>query len=185
MKTQWFVVFALVLACAALAMGAPAQEPKAGEQDPVYAKELEIKELLLEKGGKVAVGIRVTVDGAKAILTGEVPTQAALELAKEVVLAVDGIKSVDNRLKLVPPPGGSTARTADDELADAHLESKVKRRLYSELGKRARQIEVEAVDGIVSLRGTVPDAARKQLALDTTVKTEGVKKIVDLIKVGS
>ena len=39
MKTRWFVVFALALVGAALAMGVPAQEPKADEQDPVYAKE--------------------------------------------------------------------------------------------------------------------------------------------------
>ena len=42
---------------------------------------------------------------------------------------------------------------------------------------------LEATDGVVSLRGTVPDANRKKLALDTAGKTEGVKRVIDLIKI--
>ena len=36
---------------------------------------------------------------------------------------------------------------------------------------------------IVSLRGTLPDDNRKQLALQTAGKTEGVRRVIDLIKV--
>lgn len=183
MNNRGFVVFALALALVATAARAVAEEPKENEQDATYAKELEIRDLLLEKGGQSAVGIRVTVDRAKAILTGEVPTRAAQELAEEVALSVDGIKSVNNRLQIKPPPGGTASQTAEEEIADALLESKVKRHLYSELGKRARQLEVEAVDGVVSLRGTLPDEARKKIALDAVGKTKGVVRVVDLIKV--
>ena len=59
----------------------------------------------------------------------------------------------------------------------------MKRHLHSEIGKRSKDIEVEAVDGVVSLRGTLPDASRKQIALDAAAKTKGVKKVVDLIKI--
>lgn len=172
-----WVLAGLVLAF--LAAPAIAQEQQASEQDAEYAKELEIRELMLEKGGEGALGIKVTVDRNKAILTGEVPTRAGQELAEEVALSVDGIKSVDNRLRIKP----SEQHYVADEIADAQLESKVKRHLYSEIGKRAKQIEVEAVDGVVSLRGTLPDASRKQIALDAAAKTKGVKKVIDLIKV--
>ncbi len=186
MNSRRFAVFALALVVL-LGIAARTAAQEASEQDSTYAKELEIQELLLEKGGKVAVGIRVTVDRAKAILTGEVPTRAAQELAEEVALSVDGIKSVDNRLRVVPPPGGNAAdaaaRTMEEETADAYLESKVKRHLYNEIGKRARDLEVEAVDGVVSLRGTLPDASRKQIALDAATKTKGVTRVIDLIKV--
>lgn len=177
-------IFVFVLAFAALgAVAVAAEEQKGIEQDATYAKELEIKDRLLEKGGQAAVGIRVTVDGTKAILTGDVPTRAAQELAEQVVLSVDGMKSVDNRLSVKPPAGGTTAHTSDDEIADATLETKVKRNLYAEMGKYARQVEVEAVEGVVSLRGTLPDASRKQIALDTAGKTKNVRKVVDLIEV--
>ena len=181
----WKGAAILVLLAAAAASGVRAQA--AGEQDPTLLKEIEVRDALLEKGGKAAVGIRVTVDGQKAILTGEVPTRAAQEIAEEVALSVDGIKSVENRLKVVPPPGGSTPdkgpESLDEEVMDAKLESKVKRHLYNEIGKRARQIEVEAAEGVVSLRGEVPDESRKQLALATAGKVKGVKRVIDLLKV--
>jgi osmotically-inducible protein OsmY len=175
---------AVVLVLLAAAVGV-AQAQSQGEQDPTLLKEIEIRDSLLEKVGNGAVGIRVTVDGKKAILTGQVPTRAAQELSEEVALNVEGIKSVDNRLKVVPPgsDGATTDQTLEQEMSDARLESKVKRHLYSEIGKRARHIEVEATEGIVSLRGEVPDESRKQLALNTAGKTEGVKQVIDLLRV--
>ena len=38
-------------------------------------------------------------------------------------------------------------------------------------------------DGVVSLRGTVPDEARRKLALETAKKVDGVKELIDLIAV--
>ena len=179
MKKYWCVVFVLLLALVAAPGRSVAQEQQS-QRDKDYAKELEIQELLFEKGGNAALGIKVTVDRTTAILVGEVPTRAAQELAEEVALSVEGIKSVKNRLQVA---GGKDKNDTGEETADAYLETKVKRNLYSEIGKRARQIEVEAVDGVVSLRGTVPDESRKQIALDTATKTKGVKRVVDLINV--
>ncbi|HEY2295959.1 MAG TPA: BON domain-containing protein [Thermoanaerobaculia bacterium] len=178
-----WIAFAFVLALLATAVPAAAQ---AGHDDPALAKEIEIRDLMLEKGHEAALGIRVRVDGETAILTGTVPTRAAQELAEEVAKSVDGIKKVDNRLQIktasgAPPP----AHTVEQEMADAHLEMRVKKQLNGEIGKYAKQIEVEATDGVVSLRGTVPDANRKKLALDTAGKTEGVKRVIDLIKIKS
>jgi hyperosmotically inducible periplasmic protein len=176
------LAFALVLTAGAARVAA--QEKKESAQDAAYAKELEIRDLLLEKGGQSALGIRVTVDGTKAILTGEVPGRPAQELAEEVVRSVDGIKSVDNRLRIKPPSGAAPEpHSMTQELADAQLEARVKRQIHGEIGKWSKQIGVEAVDGVVSLRGTLPDASRKQLALDTAGKTKGVRKVIDLIKI--
>jgi len=173
---------ALILTCG-VARAAP-QSQGEKEQDAAYAKELEIRDLLLEKGGESAMGIRVTVDRTKAILTGEVPGRPAQELAEEVAKSVEGIKSVDNRLQIKPRSGGpAPAQTLEQELADARLEAKVKRHIHDEIGQWSKEIGVEAVEGVVSLRGTVPDENRKKLALDTAQKTKGVKKVIDLLKV--
>lgn len=186
MRHQPFLraVLTLVLLAGAAA-GARAETEGQGGQEAT-PKEVEIREALLEKVGNDALGIRVTVDRKKAILTGEVPTRAAQELSEEVAKSVAGIKSVDNRLQVVAPPAGAAetaGRTVDQEMADAVLETKVKRRLYSEIGRRANKIEVEVTDGVVSLRGVVPDDSRRQIALDTAGKTEGVKQVIDLLKV--
>ena len=172
----------LILTCG-VARAAPAEQG-ASERDAAYAKELEIRDLLLEKGGESAMGIRVTVDRTKAILTGEVPGRPAQELAEEVAKSVEGIKSVDNRLQIKPRSGASApTHSLEQELADARLEAKVKRHIHDEIGKWSKELGVEAVQGVVSLRGTVPDANRKQLALDSAGKTKGVKKVIDLIKI--
>ncbi len=184
MRFHWYAALVLTLLVAGVA-GERAQSQD--EQDATLLKEIEVRDVLLDKIGNDAVNIRVTVDRRKAILTGQVPTRAAQELSEEVVLSVPGIRSVDNRLRVAPRPAGNSAetavRTVDQELTDAKLESRVKKNLYSELGRRAREIEVEATDGVISLRGKVPDPNRKQLALDTAGKTPGVVQVIDLIQV--
>ena len=182
MRYRWFRVTAMILLLLAAAM-AGAQAQSQGEQDETLLKEIEIRDALLEKVGNDAVGIRVTVDRKKAILTGKVPTRAAQELSEEVARSIAGIKTVDNRLQVVTPSGEPGSQDVGEELSDAKLETKVKRHLYSELGKRARKIEVEVTDGVVSLRGEVPDESRKQIALDTARKTAGVKEVIDLLRV--
>lgn len=153
----------------------------------LLVREAEVTEKLLEKIGEAALEIRVRMDGETAILTGNVPTRAALELADEVALSVEGVKKVSNRLKLEPRPGGSAAskvdRKMDQEVADAVLEYRVKRHLFYEIGGRAKDLEVEAVDGVVSLRGKLDTANRRDLALRAAEKTDGVKQVVDLIEV--
>jgi osmotically-inducible protein OsmY len=59
----------------------------------------------------------------------------------------------------------------------------VKYQLNREIGKTAWKIEVEAVEGVVSLRGTVPDQARLEIALKTAAGVKGVKQVVDLLRV--
>ena len=67
---------------------------------------------------------------------------------------------------------------------DAGLESRVKSQLLGELGRYALEIEVEAADGAVSLRGWVPDRTRKRIALATARDTRGVERVIDLVRIG-
>ena len=176
------------LAVAALALAGAAFAQQDAETQALITAE-NVKALLLEKGGVHGVTITVTMDGTTAILTGDVATTAVQELATEVALAVDGVKKVDNRLKIIGEKdftkmsAEEAARENERELKDARLESSGKIALYKAIGSSARKIEIEAADGAVSLRGTVPDAERKRVALDTIGKMKDVKKVIDLIKV--
>lgn len=150
-----------------------------------------VRALLLEKGAEKALPITVTMDRTTAILTGEVESIVVQELAKEVALAVEGVSKVDNRLRVVGEKKASEKSSEDaakenqQELQDAQLESSVKFALYKEIGVKARKLEVEAVRGVVSLRGPLPDKARKTIAIDTVTRMKDVKRVVDLIKVDS
>jgi osmotically-inducible protein OsmY len=175
---------ALVLAVGVLA-GACASKGPVEEPEVAAAKELEIHDLLLDKAGADALGVRVTVDRGKAILTGEVKSRATQELAEEVAKSVGGINSVDNRIQLAAGATTGPGTTTDQEFADASLEIKVKRALWLEIGRHASDVEVEVAAGVASLRGTVPDAARKEIALSSAGKVKGVTRVVDLLTVAN
>ena len=81
--------------------------------------------------------------------------------------------------------GAAPARASDSTLKDAILEGRVKGHLLDDVGENAMKIEVEASNGVVSLRGTVPSSIVQKTALQTARSTKGVTKVVDLLRTGS
>jgi osmotically-inducible protein OsmY len=142
--------------------------------------ELKVRAALLEKLGTDALNIKVTVVGEKVTLTGAVSKRSTEELAEEVARSVEGVRKVDNRLEVVE--GGQASGNVENEANDSLLESRVKMALASEIGRHAWKVEVEATDGVVSLRGTVPDRERREIAVKAAKNTKGVRKVVDLLK---
>jgi len=142
--------------------------------------ELKVRAALLEKLGTDALNIKVTVVGEKVTLTGAVNKRSTEELAEEVARSVEGVGKVDNRLEVVE--SGQASGNLENEANDSLLESRVKVALASEIGRHAWKVEVEATDGVVSLRGTVPDEQRREIAVKAAKGTKGVRKVVDLIK---
>jgi hyperosmotically inducible periplasmic protein len=166
------VVVLTLLACAAAVAA----------QTDTAAQERAIQSLLVDKLGDDAAAIRVTLVKGKAILTGEVKQRQVQELCEEVAQFAKGVTKVDNQVTT-----GSAAKLGQgkiiEEAGDADLESSVNRALKAEIGKHTKTIEIEASGGWVSLRGTSPDAARKEITLATAAKVEGVKKVIDLLRV--
>ncbi|MBI4914976.1 MAG: BON domain-containing protein [Acidobacteria bacterium] len=173
-----------------LAVGAAASScsrTDSGGASPAWVLEAKVRLALLEKLGTDSLKIKVDLAGTKVILTGEVAKRATEELAEEVALAVPGVKKVDNRLKVVDKPEATgkverAVRDAAREVDDAVIESRVKLAIADELGSKVTRIEVEATDGVVSLRGTVPDDERRDLAVRAAKGVSGVTKVVDLLK---
>ena len=147
------------------------------------AMEKKIAAFLVDKLGDDARGIRVTVVGNKATLTGEVTNHAVQELAEEVALAVDGIKDVDNQIKAAKEASTFSAGKVKQESKDTQLEIKVKDVLGNEIGRYAKDVEVEVAGGWASLRGKVPDKSRRDLALKAVAGVPGITKVVDLLRV--
>ena len=184
----------LVVALAAIA-GLPAvstgqETTVATSQDAAAKLEQQVATMLVDKLGPDASTIRVVVDNkGKVMLIGTCAKRSTQELAKEVALFVPGVKKVQNKVEFVPvaTAEGNAAEqavaTTGDEASDSGLETSVKYQLNREIGKTAWKIEVEAVEGVVALRGTVPDQARYDVALKTVAAVKGVKQVVDLLRV--
>ena len=146
----------------------------------------QVKASLLTDLGFDALAIDVTARGNEVTLAGTVDKRTTAEQSQAVAKAVDGVAKVHHHVRVEPKPSGTPVADAvakgEREVADALLESKVKMALLSELGKNAFDLEVEATDGTVSLRGQVAEASHEKLALKTAEKCDGVSKVIDLIE---
>jgi osmotically-inducible protein OsmY len=165
-----------ILATALVAVPAFADDASANAQ-----KEQALTKLLVDKLGKDAEAIRVTIVGEKTTLTGQVAQRSTQELAEQVALYF-GAKKIDNQLSAKNEKGlfsGKTKKEMDDSKLEHAVESKVK----AEIGAHYKEISIECTGGICSVRGTLPDQARKDLALKSASGVEGVKKVVDLLRI--
>jgi len=178
----------------ACASTVPTRRSQAGdeavrEQDVSDARlEAEVRLALLEKLGQDGLGVTVEATRGRVRLIGAVDKRSTQELAEEVARSVSGVQKVDNHLinregspesTAVGKAVGHTQREVDD----AVLEMRVGKHLLGEIGRYALDLEVEVSDGVVSLRGTLPDPERKSLALKAARGTSGVRQVIDLVTV--
>lgn len=183
-------LFALLVATA---LGGTAWAAE-GDMNDAYT-ELKVRERLLDKLGRDALGVRIAANGNRVTLAGTVGGRDTQELAKEVALSVDGVDHVDVNLEVAPASPPDRGSDPDDEvqeeidnaeleLEDALVESKVKVTLIDKIGFDAFEIEVEATDGVVTLRGEV-DADERDNVLTAARGVSQVDKVVDLLTVDS
>ena len=178
----------LLSACASTAPGT-ARGGWASNEENVEDASLgaDVRLALIDKLGFDALNVHVDTEGGHVFLTGRVEKRATQELAEEVALSVRGVTKVENSLELKGGGSGSTVDRAvtgtEAEVEDAALELRVGKNLLGEIGRHALDLEVESTDGVVSVRGKLPDSERKALALRTAEGTPGVKKVIDLIEV--
>jgi osmotically-inducible protein OsmY len=177
----------LVLAAftfAFLLVAAPAAEAKSKSKtmSPEVANallEVNVSSKLIEKLGSDALMIKVAASGEMVTLTGEVAKSASQGLAEQVALSVKGVKKVDNKVTQKDAAGAVGASEAS--VSNVALEMKVKGVLLGEIGTNALKIEVEVVDGVVSLRGKLDNPETAKAAVKKATAIKGVKKVVNLL----
>lgn len=144
--------------------------------------ESKVSAKLVEAFGDDARTIRITYVDGKAILTGKVVERSTQELAEQVALFFPEVSRVDNQLSAEKDRNLMEGQLQDEGM-DAALESEAKAALAGEIGSHAKDINVEAAEGVVALRGTVPDETRHKLAVDSMSKVKGISKTIDLLRV--
>ncbi len=116
-----------------------------------------------------------TVNGV-VTLTGMVETEAEKKRAEEVARKVPGVRAVRNNLRV---GHRSFGRSLDDKL----LTARIKTKLIAEPGIRSLSIDVDTVNGVVTLTGVVKNEEQRRRVLEIVRTTKGVKGVVDNLTV--
>lgn len=137
-------------------------------------------------------GVRDVVDQL-TVAPGATPTTGvddriqgeAREEAREAEAKTDEAKrDADAKTDEAQRKAGETADDIGDAAANAALTSLVKTKFLADTTISGLRIDVDSKNGVVTLTGTVPSAAEKNRALKVARETEGVKSVVDRLKIG-
>ena len=124
--------------------------------------------------------LKVSVHEGKATLTGNVAEDVNKDLAKQIALGVDGIKSVDNKIEVVPnykAPAQSADRSYGEKIDDASITSEVKSKLLWSRYADGLTANVDTSRGKVKLSGTADSQEAKVAAGKLAANTRGVNSV--------
>ena len=164
MKAKYSIILMLA-AVALLALSLPVQASKTDDQIVSSAKNSYVFKNHLKNDD-----IKIQSKDGAVTLTGTVSEESHKTLAGETVAGLSGVKKLDNRLEV---KGQSLAATN----SDAWLITKVKTSLLFHRSVSATATEVDAKEGIVTLRGTAASQAQKDLTTEYAKDVDGVKDV--------
>ncbi len=124
--------------------------------------------------------LKVVVHDGKATLTGTVEEEVNKDLAKQIALGVDGVKTVDNQILVkgdYTPPKRASARGYGEVVDDASVTAEVKSKLLWSKHVDGSDTNVDTNLGKVTLRGTADSAEAKALAGRLAMNTRGVSSV--------
>ncbi len=127
-----------------------------------------------------ANALKVSVHDGKATLTGTVEDDVNKDLAKQIALGVNGIKSVDNQIVVQADyvaPKASAERSFGDVVDDAYITAAVKSKLLWSKNVEGTATNVDTKYGKVTLNGTAHTAEAKELAGRMAMDTRGVAAV--------
>ena len=164
---------ALSLALAALvglgcATGRPSGPPDDRAGDAVITSQVAAKLAADPREDEYEIAVD-TRDGVVR-LRGVVETAEQRRAAEQLARATEGVESVDNQLRV----GELGARKS---LTDAWLVTKLRSRLAADPAVNAFDIDVDALDGQVTLTGLVTGDRAREQAERIAKATEGVKLV--------
>jgi osmotically-inducible protein OsmY len=97
----------------------------------------------------------------------------------------DAAKKTGDAMDRAGTAVATAGEKAYDATADATVTAAVKTKFLADTTIAGLKIDVDTKDNVVTLSGTVASAAEKRRAVEVARGTEGVKKVVDHLKVGS
>ncbi len=152
---------------------------------------LKLKSILLVRANVSAKHTDVTVRDGVVTLDGTAASVAQKELTAAYARDVEGVKSVQNNLKVVPPgssaTGASVAGTSGvgEKIDDGSITAQVKYALLRHPATSALKASVQTRDGRVLIRGEADTAAEKDLVSKLAHSVRGVAAVANEMSVRS
>lgn len=118
-------------------------------------------------------------------LEGEVETADDKTEAVRIARATDGVSRVEDRLRVKGQPDSAETATATTNMdrPDIWLTAKVQSKYFLDDEVKGHEINVDTNNAVVTLNGTVENEAQRRQAIALARSTEGVKDVVDRLKV--
>ena len=115
----------------------------------------------------------VDTNGGVVTLSGKVDEQVNKSAAEEVARGIEGVKSVNNQLQVVPDAKRSQVNAADDKIEDD-----IKKAMDADAGLKDLGLRVDSNAGVVTLDGSVDAQDQLVKAAQAIRKIPGVKSVV-------
>jgi len=127
--------------------------------------------------------LTVKVTGNKAILSGKVESNVEKDLAEQIAQGLRNIHHVDNRIVVeenyFPSKQEGAERGFNEKVEDATITATVKSKLLWNGKTDGLDLNVDTLNGKVTLRGSVSDGAEKALAAQLARNTDGVISVTN------
>ncbi|HKG22676.1 MAG TPA: BON domain-containing protein [Blastocatellia bacterium] len=115
----------------------------------------------------------VVTQNQSVTLSGKVDTNDARDAAEGVVKGIEGVKSVNNQLQVVPEEKRREVNAKDEKINDD-----IEKALDSDPDLQDLSLSVDSNAGVVTLRGTVDNEEQLLKAAQALRKIPGVKSVV-------
>jgi osmotically-inducible protein OsmY len=122
--------------------------------------------------------LNVTCTHGTVTLQGQVRSATERAQLQTAVKKVKGVRAIVMKVAVNP-----NAPTGNEVAEDLALDGRVRLALAQQTGMNAFKFDVQVHRGVVTLTGTVPSRAVKTVALDTVRSVDGVKAVVDKVKI--
>ena len=132
--------------------------------------------------------IDTDVHGKRVVLKGEVKTDVQKDLAGEIAKGIDGIKDVDNELKVTPQATERKDNGKADIASWAHdamITAAIKTDFLTHSDIAGLNIRVTTKNGVVTLQGKAKTDAVKELAGQIARNQDNVEDVKNDLKVES
>ena len=164
----------LSVAVAALAGCATSRPMDDQANDAVITSKIEAK--LAADPQTESYEIDTDTQNGRVVLRGFVENEAERSQAERLAKNTQGVRSVDNQLKL-----GDLS--AEQNVSDTWIVTKVKSQLAADPEVNSFNIDVDSLNGQVTLSGIVPQAQARAEAERIAKATQGVKMVRNEIRV--